>query len=150
MATVSIAMFSICNCCRELIVRGCLQFLILFALAVVLPAGSADAQDRVALKSGESADLGTVYWVAQCRSIMLGLPTVEILEGPPEVSLSIKEGMVLPRRQNCAQPVSGGTLVVSAKAIREPMQTKLTYRLKYKTKDGERVRGGIYNLSLYP
>lgn len=119
-------------------------------LAVSAAGGSANAQQRIALKSGESVDLGPVYWVAQCRSIMVGLPSVEILEGPPEISLAIKEGNVLPRQQNCAQPVAGGTLVISAKDVTEPMQTKLTYRLKYKTKDGERVRGGIYNLSLYP
>lgn len=120
------------------------------AVATALLGGGANAQQRIALKSGESAELGSIYWVANCRSIMLGLPVVEILEGPPEISLSIKEGMVLPRRQNCAQPVAGGTLVISAKEVKEPSQAKLTYRLKYKTKDGGRVRGGIYNLSLYP
>ena len=119
-------------------------------LAVSAAGGSANAQQRIALKSGESVDLGPVYWVAQCRSIMVGLPSVEILEGPPDISLAIKEGNVLPRQQHCAQPVAGGTLVISAKDVTEPLQTKLTYRLKYKTTDGERVRGGIYNLSLYP
>jgi hypothetical protein len=127
----------------------CWLRLIIFAAAVAL-SPAAMAQERITLKSGESAELGPVYWVAQCRSIMIGLPVIEILEGPPGVSLSIKEGMVLPRRQNCATPVAGGTLVLSARDITEPAEAKLAYRLKYKTKDGERVRGNIFNLSLYP
>jgi hypothetical protein len=119
-------------------------------LAFVLSAANAQAQERIALKSGESIELGPVYWVANCRSIMIGLPDIEVLEGPSELILSIKEGMVLPRRQNCASRVAGGTLVVTAKDIREPAETKLTYRLKYKTKDGERVRSNVYRVSLYP
>lgn len=119
-------------------------------LAIVLGTVGAVAQVRVALKSGESVELGLVYWVANCRSIMIGLPDIEVLEGPAELVLSIKEGMVLPRRQNCASRVAGGTLVVTAKDIREPAEAKLAYRLKYKTKDGERVRSNVYRVSLYP
>ena len=119
-------------------------------LAIVLSTGGAIAQERIALKSGESVELGPVYWVANCRSIMIGLPDVEVLEGPAELALSIKEGMVLPRRQNCANRVAGGTLVVTAKAVKEPIETRLAYRLKYKTKDGDRVRGNVYRVSLYP
>ena len=119
-------------------------------LAVMLNAADGQAQERIALKSGESIELGPVYWVANCRSIMIGLPDIEVLEGSSELTLSIKEGMVLPRRQNCASRVAGGTLVVTAKDIREPVETKLAYRLKYKTKDGERVRSNVYRVSLYP
>jgi hypothetical protein len=64
--------------------------------------------------------------------------------------LSIKTGPVLPHRQNCAAPVPGGTIVATAKEIKEPGEAKLTYRLKYKTKDGDRQRGNVYNISLFP
>jgi len=123
---------------------------LLFAAVIILCSGNAGAQERIALKSGESIDLGPVYWIASCRSIMIGLPDVEILEGPPQLSLSIKEGMVRARKQNCADPVAGGTLVLTAKDIHEPSDARLAYRLKYKTKDGDRVRGNIYRVSLYP
>jgi len=126
------------------------SILALAGFAVALCGAAAQAQNRVALKSGDSIDLGSVYWVANCRSIMIGLPEVEILEGPPEVTLSIKAGPVLPRRQNCAAPVPGGTIVATAKEIKEPGEAKLTYRLKYKTKDGDRQRGNVYNISLFP
>jgi hypothetical protein len=78
------------------------------------------------------------------------LPETEILEGPSGVSLSIKEGMVLPRRQNCPAKISGGTLTVTAKEVKEPVVAKLTYRLKYKNKDGDRQRSVIYQVSLFP
>lgn len=123
---------------------------IIALLAIALCGANAQAQNRVALKSGDSIELGTVYWVANCRSIMVGLPEIEILEGPPEVTLSIKAGPVLPRRQNCAATVPGGTLIATAKDIKEPGEAKLTYRVKYKTKDGDRQRGNVFNISLFP
>jgi hypothetical protein len=120
------------------------------ALVIAVAGGGAAAQQRIAVRSGESIDLGPVYWVANCRSIMVGLPDIEVLEGPAELALSIREGMVVPRLQNCGNRVPGGTLVVTAKDVKEPADVRLAYRLKYKTKDGERVRGGIYSVSLYP
>ncbi len=85
--------------------------LVIFHLGVAGVFGMAEAHaqnSRIALKSGESVELGQVYWVARCRSIMVGTPAVEVLEGPEEVTLAIKEGMVLPRRLNCANEVPGG------------------------------------------
>ena len=102
------------------------------------------------LKSGESVELHTVYWVVNCRSVLVGTPELEVIEGPEQVTLAIKEGKVIPHRQNCANPVAGGTLVATAKDITEPMEAKLTYRVKYKTKDGDRQLGHVYSVSLYP
>ena len=81
---------------------------------------------------------------------MLGMPEVEILEGPPGLTLSIKDAMVLPRRLNCAKEVPGGILVATAAEVKEPVQGKLVYRIKYKTKEGDRQRSGTYNVTLFP
>ncbi len=105
---------------------------------------------RIALKSGESVELQPVYWVVNCRSTMVGIPEIEILEGPTEVTLGIKEEMVLPRRFNCANRVPGGTIVATTKDVKEPVEAKLTYRVKYKTKDGNRQTSNVYNISLFP
>jgi hypothetical protein len=105
---------------------------------------------RISLKNSESVDLHTVYWVASCHSIMIGLPEVEVLEGPSEVALNIRAEPVLPRRQGCAGKVPGGTLVLSAKAVTESKDAKLTYRLKYKTRDGDRQTSNAYIVSLFP
>jgi hypothetical protein len=123
-----------------------------FALVSLCEFSAAHGQDlrRIALKSGESTELGPVYWIINCRSIMIGLPEVEILEGPPEISLSIKEGMVLPRRQGCSKTVSGGTIVATAGTVEKSTTGKLLYRVKYKTKDGDRQVAVAYYVDLFP
>ena len=117
---------------------------------VVLGIARAQTEIKIVLKGGESVQIKNVYYVSNCRSIMIGLPEIEVLEGPPQVTLSVKEGMVLPRRQNCANRIPGGNLMVTAKEVSEPLQAKVTYRVKYKTKDGERQRGDSFLLSLFP
>ncbi len=124
-----------------------------FAIAAIALDTSAQAQSaprRLAAKEGESIEIGSVYWVVNCRSVMIGLPEVEILEGPPEVALSIKEEPVLPRRLGCASKVAGGTLMLTAKGVKEQTEAKLTYRIKYKTKDGDRQTSNAYIVSLFP
>lgn len=122
-------------------------------LAGFLSAANAYAQTpegNIALKSGESITIGTVYFVSNCRSIMVGLPVIEILEGPPELTLSIKEEPVLPRRQNCSAKVPGGSIIATAKDVKEPIHTKLTFRTQYKTKDGDRQVGHYFGVELFP
>jgi len=121
-------------------------------VALFLSSAAAHGQNtlRVALKNGESVDIGPVYFITNCKSIVIGRPEVEILEGPPEVTVSIREEMVLPRVQNCAQKVPGGTVVLTAKDVTASTEAKITYRVKYKTKDGDRQRGVVVNVSLFP
>src|SRR5215470_1346796 len=124
------------------------------ALLAILAIGCADAalgteahaqaETRIVLKAGESVEIKTVYWVVNCRSIMIGLPEVEVLEGPPQLSLSIREEKVLPRRQGCAAQVPGGTLLLTAKDVTEKTEATLTYRLNYKTRAGDRQTSSTY------
>jgi hypothetical protein len=114
------------------------------------PANAQDALRRLAVKNGESVDLGTVYYVSNCRSIMVGLPDIDVLEGPTGVTISIREEPVLPRRQGCAAKVAGGTVVLTAKDVTEPAEAKLTYRVNYKTKDGPRQTSQAFMVSLFP
>jgi hypothetical protein len=118
--------------------------------ALLFSAIGAQAQTRIALKSGESAELSLIYYVVNCASIMVGTPEAEVLEGPEELTLEIKKGNVIPRAQNCAKPVPGGTLVVTAKEVTERKDAKLTYRVKYRTKQGDRQVSGVYRVSLFP
>jgi len=105
----------------------------------------------ISLKSGESADLLDVYWAVNCRSVLKGTPEVEIVDGPPAITVSVREGMVLPRILNCAKPVQGGTVVLTApKEIDDASNTRLTLRIKYKGKDGNRQSSVVYNLALFP
>ena len=130
---------------------------IAFVALVTYADGSASAQYRhlvsagtIALKSGESIEIGNVYWVSHCRSLLKSTPEVEVLEGPPQVTVSVKEAMVLPRAQSCAKKVPGGILVITAKEIDDPSYTHLSVRVNYKTKDGDRKFGHVFNLHLVP
>jgi|SRR5690242_14552997 hypothetical protein len=105
---------------------------------------------RLAVRNGESIELHSIYYVSHCRSIMIGLPEIEILEGPPELSLSIRGEPVLPRRQGCAAKVAGGTLLLTAKDVTDKIQANLIYRVKYQTKDGPRETSNTYIVSLFP
>jgi len=126
----------------------------LFALGLALIIGHADAQTqprRVVLKNGEAIELTTFYYISNCRSIMIGLPEVEIIEGAPELSLAIKEEQVVPRRFDCVNKVPGGKLILTAKgSVTEKKEVNLIWRLKYKTKEGDRQTSGTYIVTLFP
>jgi hypothetical protein len=125
-----------------------------FALGLALIIGHADAQTqprRVVLKNGEAIELTTFFYISNCRSIMIGLPEVEILEGAPELSLAMKEEQVVPRRFDCTNKVPGGKLILTAKdSVTEKKEVNLIFRLKYKTKEGDRQTSGTYIVTLFP
>jgi hypothetical protein len=104
----------------------------------------------IALKSGETQELSPVYWIVACKSTVIGEPQVEIMEGPTELSLAIRPGMVVPRVQGCTNQVSGGTMVVAATDIAERKTAKLVYRVKFKTRDGDRQVAQTYAVELFP
>jgi hypothetical protein len=131
-------------------------FLAVFYLGAAVGTGvEAQAQTvlgfpTIALKSGETTEVGTLYWVSNCRSILTGTPEAEVLDGPPQMTVAVKQEMVLPRRQNCAKRVSGGTLLMTAKEIEDPSYSHVTIRINFKTKDGDRKVSQVFNVRLLP
>ncbi len=120
-------------------------------VALLLSAGPALAEDEVktlAAKGGETVDVMPVYGASKCRSTLVAPPEVEVLQGPPEVKLSVREDMVTPR--NCREKIKGGFVVATIGQVKQPTEGKLTFRVKYKTKDGTRQSGHVYNVSLFP
>jgi len=79
---------------------------------------------------------------------MIGNPVLDVLEGPKELAVSLKGGMKVP--QKCTKPVLGGTVVATAKDVKAPKEAKLTIRLKFNTKVGERQSSNVYIVSLFP
>jgi hypothetical protein len=104
----------------------------------------------VALKSGESVEVLDLFNAYNCRSIATATPTAEVLEGPPEIAVTVKEAMVVPRIQECNKQVKGGKLVLTAKDIDEYSTSKLTVRITFKSKDGETQRSYSFNVTLFP
>jgi hypothetical protein len=118
-------------------------------VAVSVACAQSDAK-RIALKSGESAELRPYFFIVNCQSIMVGQPQLEVLEGPEEVLVTLKEGPVRPRGRNCAKPVPGGTVIATAKEVAEPKEANLTIRLRFNTKGGERQGANTYVVTLLP
>lgn len=117
--------------------------------ALLLSTGLAFAEDKtIVAKSGETVDVRPVYGALRCRSILVAVPEVEVLQGPPELKLSVREDMVTP--QNCQNKVKGGFVVATVGEVKQPTEGKLKFRVKYKTKDGTREPGYVYNVSLLP
>jgi hypothetical protein len=116
--------------------------------ALSAPPAYAEEEKTIAAKSGESVDVIPVYGARNCRNLLTAPPEVEVLQGPPEVKLSVREDMVTPK--NCANKIKGGVVVAAIGEIKQPIEGKLTFRVKYKTKDGANQVGHTYKLSLFP
>ncbi|MFM2050628.1 MAG: hypothetical protein RL682_1119 [Pseudomonadota bacterium] len=108
------------------------------------------AAQSVALKSGESTDLGAVYWVESCQSIVNSFIGVEILEGPPGVVIALREQPVRARRQNCPNEVPGAIVTITAKEVTEKTSATIRYRVKYDTEDGKKQSNHTVKIDLYP
>jgi hypothetical protein len=131
--------------------------LVLLLAFPMLFGGSAQAQTiqfnvrEIALKSGESAELGDVFYIStNCKSLLKATPDVEIMDGPPGVTAAINAATVVPHGYGCANPVSGGKLVVTAKDIQDYSYTRMILRINYKTLDGDRQRSENINIALFP
>jgi hypothetical protein len=126
-------------------------------IATFLGIAAGDAQEelqqelqRISLKNGETIELRNVSFTRNCRSILKETPVVEVLEGPEELTLTIKPAMVVLRTNNCSNQVAGGVVVATAKDVKAPKEAKLTYRVKYKTLEGDRQIARVYLVSLFP
>lgn len=129
------------------------MLLVLLSLGAALPGFSAAnaAEELIALKSGETVDMGNLFWVVNCKSLLTGPIVAEVLEGPPGLEVSVNQQPVIPRKLNCAKEVPGGRLIVTAPGeVKERLQGTLTVRMKYPTKDGERQQSRTINVTLLP
>jgi hypothetical protein len=104
----------------------------------------------IALKNGESVDLMSVFGEKNCQSILTETPKVEVLEGPPEVKVTVREEMVAPRRAACKDKIKGGVVVATANDVKARTEGKLTFRVKYKGQSGERQTAHTFNVTLFP
>jgi hypothetical protein len=106
---------------------------------------------EIALKNGESTEVADVWWInTNCKSLLKSTPQVEILDGPPGVIAAINPARVVPRVYSCANPVSGGKLVVTAKEVEDYSYTRMVLRIRYKTLDGDRESSANINVALFP
>ncbi len=119
----------------------------LVLLMATAPAFAEEAKPFIA-KSGETIDLMPVYGASRCRSNLVAPPELEVLEAPPELKLTVREEMVTPR--NCREKIKGGQIVATVGEVKQPVEGKLAFRIKYKAKDGTHQVSHLYNVSLLP
>ncbi len=128
-----------------------LKMAVIAAIACLHHQALAENSPRlITLKNGESVDLIPVFGEKHCRSILTETPKVELLEGPPEIKLSVREEMVQPRRAACKGKIKGGVVVATANGVKARTEGKLTFRVKYQGKDGEKQTSHTYNVTLFP
>ncbi|MFY9640239.1 MAG: hypothetical protein ACLPJW_10690 [Rhodomicrobium sp.] len=104
----------------------------------------------ISLRSGETLEVMDLWYAINCASQLNSAPLAEVMEGPSEVTVSIKEAMVVPREQDCDKPIGGGKLLFSAKDVHDYSASTLTVRITYDTKDGERKPTYSFNIILLP
>jgi hypothetical protein len=122
------------------------------ATAVAPPTALVPKQpgEEVSIKSGESVDLGSVYWVEGCTSLLVNVVGVDLLEGPPGVTLSVRREDVLPERPGCTKKVNGGVVVASVKDVAIPVHGVLRYRVRYTMSDGTNQSTHTRQIGPYP
>src|SRR5262245_65458516 len=83
-------------------------------IATFVGISGADAQEelpRISLKSGESVEVRNVSFTRNCRSILKETPVIEVLEGPEELTLTIKPATVTLRSDKCSNNGAGSLVV---------------------------------------
>jgi hypothetical protein len=105
----------------------------------------------IALKNGENIEFGDIYFIgANCSSLLTSTPEVEVMDGPPGVTVTVKQAMVVPRFYGCANRVLGGKMFIAARDIEDYSYTRMTLRITYKTRSGNLQLSQHINVALFP
>ena len=138
---------------RSTILKLCAAICVL-GLPFLVMSAAAEAQQkqiqRIAAKSGETIELYPVFAQANCRSTLLATPEVEVLEGPPELTFSVREQMVAVPGAECHDKIKGGMVIVAVGDVKKAIEGKLTIRVKFKTKVVNNQVARTYYYSLFP
>jgi hypothetical protein len=100
--------------------------------------------------------LRTLGWItSECVSTFSSLEGIDVLEGPPEVTLKFEPGqvnLITTAGKVCPKPLSGGHIMISAsKDITEQKEADLTFRVRVKTKQMSGATAtSRYHLLLFP
>lgn len=104
----------------------------------------------MSIRKGESIDLDAVYWQRNCESILLHFDGVQLMEGPPGLSLLIRQEPVWARHRNCRNHLYGGTVVLTATNVTEKFEGTIHYRVTYSTKEGNKQSNHSKKVIVYP
>ena len=120
------------------------------ALAGLFRSLPAYSGNQIAIMSGESLDLSTDYYVANCASLLLNIDGVDLLEGPPGVRLSFRNELVYARAQRCTVAVPGTITVLTAPVVSQKIGGQLVYRVRLSTEEGPKIITRTMWVTVYP
>lgn len=107
--------------------------------------------EDIALRNGESVEFGNLYLIGpDCKSLLTSEPEVEVMDGPPGVSIAIKRAMIAPYEHGCEGAVLGGKMQITAKGVVAYSYTRMILRITYKTPGGDLQRSQHINVALFP
>jgi hypothetical protein len=129
--------------------------------AIALPAHAQQQQQIAAptlfsIRGGETLLLRAMGWItAECVSTFVSLEGIDVLDGPPEVSLKFEPGQVnltTTAGKICPKPLPGGNIMITAsKDITDQKEVNLTLRVRVKTKQTSGATATMrYHLLLFP
>jgi len=109
---------------------------------------------EISIKSNESADLGPVYWLERvhCGSQLIDFAGVDLLEGPPGITLSIrKQDVIAVNNGPCTgAKLPGGVVIATVKEVPEKASVVIKYRVRYNTSYGVQQSNHTRQINLYP
>jgi hypothetical protein len=121
---------------------------VLLLLTLTATPGSVWAQD-FSVKKGETIDIYPVYWVTNCRSRLLKLEGIDLLEGPPSIVLALRQQTVYAAPQKCPNPVPGAMVTLTAQSVAAKFSGMVGFRVRYSTEDGSKQSTHRIKLDIY-
>lgn len=134
-------------------VGGTLLAVAVAGLVGLFDPAAVGAQERIiAIRSGETIGLGSVFWASRsnCKSQLVDILGVDILAGPPGITLAVRKQPVMPRWDTCTGSIPGGVVVATAGTLTERTEADIEFRVRYDTDGGEEQSTHKRRLALYP
>jgi len=140
--------------------KGISPFAVAVAIALFAFAGVGRAQDSgptalplFSIKSGETLLLRSLTTVTpNCEPLFESFDSIDVIEGPPELSLKFEPGRVktYTTSHTCPEAVPGGRIMVTAKSVDERREAMLVFRVSYQTKTGPWQQTIRFRMLMFP
>jgi hypothetical protein len=109
------------------------------------------APEKIEIRNGESFVVERLYAEFQCKNDLKGPPTIEVLVGPPQLALSLKEAMVPPHNSPaCTQELPGYILSLKADGVTATTTTPVVVRWRHDMQHRAVTRARFYEVTLIP
>ena len=114
---------------------------------------SGQAPILFSIKNGETLLLRNQTSVtSNCQPLFETIQGIDILEGPPELSLKAEPAMMHTSTTSgeCPHQVPGVKVMVTASRVTEQKEATLIYRVRYQTKNGPWQNTGRFHMLMFP